>query len=52
MLSPIPWSTVDEMAQALDVVVGEQFGKFVALLHRQHGGDGVELFCTALDGRQ
>jgi hypothetical protein len=40
------------MAQRLDIVVGEQFGEFVAPFDRQHGGDGVEFFGAALDGGQ
>ena len=40
---------VDEMAQRLDILVGEQLSEFVAALHRQHGGNRVELFGAALD---
>ncbi|NDK53311.1 hypothetical protein GYH37_29100 [Rhizobium laguerreae] len=46
----MPW--VDEMAQRLDVPVGQQLGELVATLDRQHGGNGVELFGAPLDGGQ
>lgn len=43
---------VDQMAQRLDILVGEQFGELVATLDRQHGGDGVEFLGASLDGGQ
>lgn len=43
---------VEQMAQRLDVLAGQEFGELVAAFDRQHGGDGVELFGPSLDGGQ
>lgn len=43
---------VNEMAQRLDILVGQQLGEFVAALDRQHRGNGFEFFGTSLDGGQ
>ncbi|SPZ48660.1 Uncharacterised protein [Agrobacterium tumefaciens] len=40
---------VDEMAQRLDVLIGQQLGEFVAAFQWQDGGDGIELFGASLD---
>jgi hypothetical protein len=40
---------IDQMAQRLDILVGQQFCQFVAAADRQHGGDRVELLGTGGD---
>ena len=41
---------VDQMTERFDVLVGQQFGQFVATVDRQHAGDGVELVGAPIDG--
>jgi hypothetical protein len=38
---------VDEMAECLDILLGEKLSQFVAAVNRQDGGDRVELCGTA-----
>jgi hypothetical protein len=37
------------MAQRFDILVGQQFGQFVAPVDRKDGCDGVELVGAAID---
>ncbi len=48
----IAHAAFDEVLEGFDILVGQNLGELVAALHRQHGGDGVEFFRTALDGGQ
>gem|GEM_PF-6280318 len=43
-------SGIDEVAQGLDVLVGQKFGKFVTTVNGQNGRNCVELFGAPLDG--
>ncbi|WP_275791376.1 hypothetical protein [Pararhizobium gei] len=38
------------MAQRFDILVGQQFGQFVAPVDRQDAGNGVEFVGAAIDG--
>ncbi len=40
---------VDQVAQRLDILIGQKLGEFVAPLHRQHGGDRVKFLRSAVD---
>ncbi|MNE01167.1 hypothetical protein D3C80_935970 [compost metagenome] len=41
---------IDQMAQCLDILIGQDFGQPVAPVHRQNGGNRVECFGAPFDG--
>ena len=46
----LAYAFLDQMAERLDILIRQNPGQHVAPVHREDGGNRIELQCTALTG--